>query len=174
MSEKLTANLSSAAGRKNVEFVPTSLILELFRLAEPISVVGMVCFFLDTSDIAYRVQHIEIRNKSVGPLFFIEKNKAVERYNLISFQTGVWSGVLANIGTKQEILNIIQRAKWNEVLASIKKMRDEYHFSAPLPSSFALYSMVEEGSMPFCVELDNLKDTDAPIHQPAAMLVAAD
>ena len=30
------------------------------------------------------------------------------------------------------------------------------------------------GSMPFCVELDNLKDTDAPIHQPAAMLVAAD
>ena len=29
------------------------------------------------------------------------------------------------------------------------------------------------GSMPFCVELDNLKDTDAPIHQPAAMLVAA-
>ena len=31
-----------------------------------------------------------------------------------------------------------------------------------------------EGSMPFCVELDNLKDTDAPIHQPAAMLVAAD
>ena len=32
----------------------------------------------------------------------------------------------------------------------------------------------EFGSMPFCVELDNLKDTDAPIHQPAAMLVAAD
>ena len=31
-----------------------------------------------------------------------------------------------------------------------------------------------KGSMPFCVELDNLKDTDAPIHQPAAMLVAAD
>ena len=31
-----------------------------------------------------------------------------------------------------------------------------------------------QGSMPFCVELDNLKDTDAPIHQPAAMLVAAD
>ena len=30
------------------------------------------------------------------------------------------------------------------------------------------------GSMPFCVELDNLKDTDAPIQQPAAMLVAAD
>ena len=30
------------------------------------------------------------------------------------------------------------------------------------------------GSMPFWVELDNLKDTDAPIHQPAAMLVAAD
>ena len=30
------------------------------------------------------------------------------------------------------------------------------------------------GSMPFCVELDNLKDTDAHIHQPAAMLVAAD
>ena len=30
------------------------------------------------------------------------------------------------------------------------------------------------GSMPFCVELDNLKDTDVPIHQPAAMLVAAD
>ena len=30
------------------------------------------------------------------------------------------------------------------------------------------------GSMLFCVELDNLKDTDAPIHQPAAMLVAAD
>lgn len=33
---------------------------------------------------------------------------------------------------------------------------------------------IEQGSMPFCVELDNLKDTDAPIHQPAAMLVAAD
>ncbi len=35
-------------------------------------------------------------------------------------------------------------------------------------------TMKEYGSMPFCVELDNLKDTDAPIHQPAAMLVAAD
>ena len=34
--------------------------------------------------------------------------------------------------------------------------------------------MALHGSMPFCVELDNLKDTDAPIHQPAAMLVAAD
>ena len=34
--------------------------------------------------------------------------------------------------------------------------------------------MACSGSMPFCVELDNLKDTDAPIHQPAAMLVAAD
>lgn len=34
--------------------------------------------------------------------------------------------------------------------------------------------MVFVGSMPFCVELDNLKDTDAHIHQPAAMLVAAD
>jgi hypothetical protein len=34
--------------------------------------------------------------------------------------------------------------------------------------------LVQVGSMPFCVELDNLKDTDAPIHQPAAMLVAAD
>ena len=34
--------------------------------------------------------------------------------------------------------------------------------------------VVANGSMPFCVELDNLKDTDAPIHQPAAMLVAAD
>ena len=35
-------------------------------------------------------------------------------------------------------------------------------------------SRAKDGSMPFCVELDNLKDTDAPIHQPAAMLVAAD
>ena len=34
--------------------------------------------------------------------------------------------------------------------------------------------MPAKGSMPFCVELDNLKDTDAHIHQPAAMLVAAD
>ena len=43
----------------------------------------------------------------------------------------------------------------------------------------ALYATIQAGvsaagSMPFCVELDNLKDTDAPIHQPAAMLVAAD
>ena len=144
MSEKLTANLSSAEGRKNVEFVPTSLILEFFRLAEPISVVGMMCFFLDSSDIAYRVQHIEIRKKSVGPLFFIEKNKAVEKYNLTSFQTGMWSGVLADIGTKQEILYLIQRAKWNAVLRSIKKMHDECYLGVRLPSSFALYSMVEE------------------------------
>ena len=36
------------------------------------------------------------------------------------------------------------------------------------------YPVPYVGSMPFCVELDNLKDTDAPIHQPAAMLVAAD
>jgi len=35
-------------------------------------------------------------------------------------------------------------------------------------------AITDLGSMPFCVELDNLKDTDAPIHQPAAMLVAAD
>ena len=34
--------------------------------------------------------------------------------------------------------------------------------------------VLRRGSMLFCVELDNLKDTDAPIHQPAAMLVAAD
>lgn len=38
----------------------------------------------------------------------------------------------------------------------------------------AVARMAARGSMPFCVELDNLKDTDAPIHQPAAMLVAAD
>ena len=44
--------------------------------------------------------------------------------------------------------------------------------SASLKNSGAQGS--EKGSMPFCVELDNLKDTDAPIHQPAAMLVAAD
>ena len=36
------------------------------------------------------------------------------------------------------------------------------------------FELASGGSMPFCVELDNLKDTDAPIHQPAAMLVAAD
>lgn len=36
------------------------------------------------------------------------------------------------------------------------------------------FGLGSRGSMPFCVELDNLKDTDAPIHQPAAMLVAAD
>ena len=43
-------------------------------------------------------------------------------------------------------------------------------------SIFQTYHKVPKrrGSMPFCVELDNLKDTDAPIHQPAAMLVAAD
>lgn len=39
---------------------------------------------------------------------------------------------------------------------------------------FLKKSVLRDGSMPFCVELDNLKDTDAPIHQPAAMLVAAD
>ena len=38
----------------------------------------------------------------------------------------------------------------------------------------AVTQLAQTGSMPFCVELDNLKDTDAPIHQPAAMLVAAD
>ena len=38
----------------------------------------------------------------------------------------------------------------------------------------AKVAALQKGSMPFCVELDNLKDTDAPIHQPAAMLVAAD
>ena len=47
------------------------------------------------------------------------------------------------------------------------------------PARFAVASVVDtcsvwNGSMPFCVELDNLKDTDAHIHQPAAMLVAAD
>ena len=43
-----------------------------------------------------------------------------------------------------------------------------------LELSFAFRGAGINGSMPFCVELDNLKDTDAPIHQPAAMLVAAD
>ena len=42
------------------------------------------------------------------------------------------------------------------------------------PTYHALAHPLRSGSMPFCVELDNLKDTDAPIHQPAAMLVAAD
>jgi hypothetical protein len=31
----------------------------------------------------------------------------------------------------------------------------------------------EEGSMPFCVELDNIKDTGVPIHPPAVSPVAA-
>lgn len=56
----------------------------------------------------------------------------------------MWSGVLADIGTKQEILYLIQRAKWNAVLRSIKKMHDECYLGVRLPSSFALYSMVEE------------------------------
>ena len=43
------------------------------------------------------------------------------------------------------------------------------------PHHFISYLFGQQnGSMPFCVELDNLKDTDAHIHQPAAMLVAAD
>ena len=46
--------------------------------------------------------------------------------------------------------------------------------SAAVQKNIILVLMVLKGSMPFCVELDNLKDTDAPIHQPAAMLVAAD
>ena len=41
-------------------------------------------------------------------------------------------------------------------------------------AGFSVAAVSSFGSMPFCVELDNLKDTDAPIHQPAAMLVAAD
>ena len=34
--------------------------------------------------------------------------------------------------------------------------------------------MLSPGSMPFRVELDNLKDTDVPIHPPAASPVATD
>ena len=44
----------------------------------------------------------------------------------------------------------------------------------PIPVNGPIGQLAYLGSMPFCVELDNLKDTDAPIHQPAAMLVAAD
>lgn len=54
---------------------------------------------------------------------------------------------------------------------SIELYRDKNH------ACIMFTDLIEEdgqGSMPFCVELDNLKDTDAPIHQPAAMLVAAD
>jgi beta-galactosidase len=51
--------------------------------------------------------------------------------------------------------------------ASFAEAQKGYMFLLPTCASPA-------GSMPFCVELDNLKDTDAPIHQPAAMLVAAD
>jgi hypothetical protein len=31
----------------------------------------------------------------------------------------------------------------------------------------------EQGSMPFCVELDNIKDTGVPVHPPAVSPVAA-
>ena len=44
---------------------------------------------------------------------------------------------------------------------------------ARLDLTYAIVA-VESGSMPFCVELDNLKDTDAPIYKTAAMMVAAD
>ena len=55
----------------------------------------------------------------------------------------------------------------NEVVKAFNAYAVEYNINIP----HAAYPF---GSMPFCVELDNLKDTDAPIHQPAAMLVAAD
>jgi hypothetical protein len=48
------------------------------------------------------------------------------------------------------------------------------HARVPILEHRQMTSAFITGSMPFCVELDNLKDTDAPIHQPAAMLVAAD
>ena len=52
---------------------------------------------------------------------------------------------------------------------------DAQSFPAFSPATFETTACAPPaGSMPFCVELDNLKDTDAPIHQPAAMLVAAD
>lgn len=51
------------------------------------------------------------------------------------------------------------------------KLEQKYH---ALIKEAQQRKMPNVGSMPFCVELDNLKDTDAPIHQPAAMLVAAD
>ena len=70
------------------------------------------------------------------------------------------------------------RAKSLAALASFVQIAERR-----MPNGFAfrtrsglpfLQTVVCFGSMPFCVELDNLKDTDAPIHQPAAMLVAAD
>ena len=53
---------------------------------------------------------------------------------------------------------------------SVKQLDKKFKHS----KDFGVETTKKNGSMPFCVELDNLKDTDAPIHQPAAMLVAAD
>ena len=57
---------------------------------------------------------------------------------------------------------------YQEIMSVTNRIMDFFH-DKPFDDVAAFL-----GSMPFCVELDNLKDTDAPVHQLAAMLVAAD
>ena len=71
-----------------------------------------------------------------------------------------------NLSNKQALTQIAE-----EVLDKLEEVSTSAQLWLVTPSVLTMDSL---GSMPFCVELDNLKDTDAPIHQPAAMLVAAD
>lgn len=69
------------------------------------------------------------------------------------------------------------QASYYSLIVNGETNRDAaWYYANPKPGAEMVKDRVAfwKGSMPFCVELDNLKDTDAPIHQPAAMLVAAD
>ena len=94
--------------------------------------------------------------------------------------------MLLGVGASSDVL-VDATSIWNNTGDStVTNLRNEgtVAFVAPDTAAVGNYKTITvnenyrgvngNGSMPFCVELDNLKDTDAPIHQPVAMLVAAD
>ena len=82
--------------------------------------------------------------------------------------------LLKDLGQDGNIVKYFQRYTNDKLTPHFSEDFAEVSFSLERGDNERSGSIKISGSMPFCVELDNLKDTDVPIHQPAAMLVAAD
>ncbi|MBH2044448.1 MAG: hypothetical protein I8H87_13220 [Comamonadaceae bacterium] len=76
--------------------------------------------------------------------------------------------IIAHVGGRPGIIFAVTGAMALVIGTLVKDHGFQYLLAATV-----LTGVLQIGSMPFCVELDNIKDTGVPIHPPAVSPVAA-
>jgi len=117
-------------------------------------------------------------NAFTEDLFYWDNDLALDTEPKLKIQPNSYTDwlltLMKDLGQDGNIVKYFQRYTNDKLTPHFSEDFAEVSFSLERGDNERSGSIKISGSMPFCVELDNLKDTDVPIHQPAAMLVAAD